>query len=197
MSCVGKGCAYALFGIFVCFSSFTATGRDNVSPANNDNSKDKFQWMDHTKLSWDDFKGEVNATHDESAAATCCSIGFKTNTPSPGGKQEIIVYNTFYVNKSWVRTDARIASILDHEQGHFDLCEIYTRKLRDRMQDIDPSAPGMKPVLMQIYTEVSKEYEARQQAYEDETIHGTDFAMQKKWQQIIASELVRQVNAQS
>ena len=133
--------------------------------------------------------GKVTATHDESAAATYCSIGFKTSAPAAGSTQEIIVYNTFYVNKSWVRTDAHIPSILDHEQGHFDLCEIYTRQLRDRMRDIDPAAPGMKDLLMQIYAEVSNEYEARQQAYEQETIHGTDLATQKKWQQAIAAEL--------
>ena len=197
MNCVSNGCAYTLMGIFVCFCGFRAIGRGNTSSVNNDNTKDRFQWMEHAKLSWDDFKGEVNATQDESAAATCCSIGFKTNAPTPGGKQEIIVYNTFYVNRSWVRTDARITSILDHEQGHFDLCEIYTRKLRDRMQDIDLSTPGIKQTLMQIYTDLSREYEARQQAYEQETIHGTDIATQKRWQQMIAEELGGQGIAQS
>ena len=189
MSSVGKSGARALIGIFVCFFSLAATGKDDVSPASNNTAKDKFQWMEHAKLSWEDFRGDVNATHEESAAATCCSIGFKTKAPAAGGKPEIIVYNTFYVNKSWVRTDARIASILDHEQGHFDLCEIYTRKLRDRMHDIDLATPGMKQTLMQIYAEVSKEYEARQQAYEQETTHGTDIATQKKWQDMIANEL--------
>ncbi len=189
MGNVGKSSAAALLVFFACYFSFSAAGKDDSSPVNTNSAKDNFQWMEHARLSWDDFKGAVNAAHDESAAATYCAIGFKTNAAAPDGKQEIIVYNTFYVNKSWVRTDAHIASILDHEQGHFDLCEIYTRQLRNRVHDIDPGAPGVKETLMHIYAEVSSEYEARQQAYEQETIHGTDIANQKKWQQMIADEL--------
>ena len=192
MGCVGRKCVYALIGFFIVFSCFTASGRDHTaSPDAGNNARDRFQWAEHAKLSWDDFKGEVKSTHDESAAATCCSIGFKTELPAPGAKQQVKVYNVFYVNKSWVRNDARIASILDHEQGHFDLCEIYTRKLRDRMQAVDLTAPGLRDILIHIYTEVSEEYEARQQAYEQETIHGTDIAAQKKWQESIAAELAQ------
>jgi len=191
MNCVQRNCVYALIGLGMCFPGITATGRDN-SKGDETIVKDKFQWQEHTRLSWDDFKGAVNATQDESAAATYCSIGFKTNTATPGSKPEIEVYNTFYTNRSWVRTDAHVQSILDHEQGHFDLCEIYTRKLKDRMSNFDPGTPGVKQALMEIYSEVSREYETRQQAYEDETIHGTNIPQQKRWQEEIANELIRQ-----
>ena len=197
MNCVGRSCAYALTVIFLIVINFSATGKDGASPASNDNPKDRFRWTDHARLSWDDFKGVVTATDNEAAAATFCSIGFKTNAATPGDTPQIEVYNTFYVNKSWVRADARIASILDHEQGHFDLCEIYTRKLRDRLHNIDLSAPGIKQTLMHIYGELSREYEERQQAYEQETTHGTNIAIQKKWQQMIATELTGQAGAQS
>ncbi len=191
MNCVQRNCVYALIGLGMCFPGITTMGRDN-SKTDETIVKDKFQWQEHEKLSWDDFRGTVNATHDESAAATYCSIGFKTNTATPGSKPEIVVYNTFYTNRSWVRSDARVQSILDHEQGHFDLCEIYTRKLKDRMSNFNPGTPGVKQALMDIYSEVSREYETRQQAYEDETTHGTNIAQQKRWQEKIASELMLQ-----
>jgi len=180
-------CVYVLV-VCVSFLTYaTAIGKNNT---NETASKDRFQWNEHARLTWDDFKGEVKAPHDESAAATNCGIGFKTSMPTAGGKPEIIVYNVFYTNKSWVRPDARIQSILDHEQGHFDLCEIYTRKLKERTNNFDLTAPGAKQKLMHIYAEVSSEYETRQQAYELETIHGTNLAEQRKWQGIIATELM-------
>ena len=152
-------------------------------------SDNQFQWTAHKKLSWNDFRGAVNAATAESAAATDCGIGFKASAKVPGRKPEIIVYNTFYATKSWVREDARLPSILVHEQGHFDLCEIYTRKLRNRMNKFDYAVADIKAALMNIYSEISQEYESRQQAYEQETTHGVNIPQQKNWSEIISREL--------
>ena len=198
--CARRKCVYAfLLGVFVCSQSASASDKDgkegkslisentvSVSYGRND----QFQWNEHKKLSWDDFRGAVNAVNDESAAATHCGIGFRTNTTVPGSKPEIVVYNTFYAKKSWVRADAKMPSILDHEQGHFDLCEIYTRKLKNRMNSFDFNVPDVKQALMSIYSEINNEYESRQQAYEEETTHGTNIPQQKKWQDMMIHELM-------
>lgn len=197
MICVRKACVYTLFcGFIFCSTSVLASGRDDKNlnaetnrPVNTA-GKDQFQWQEHNKLSWNDFRGAVNATTGESAAATHCGFGFRTKPNATNSKMEIVVYNTFYAEKSWVRADAKIASILDHEQGHFDLCEIYTRKLRAHMSQFDFRAADLQQALMNIYSEVSNEYESRQQAYEQETTHGTNIRQQKKWQEMIANELM-------
>lgn len=79
MNCVQRNCAYILIGLFACFHSFSAMGKENNNPGET-SPAEHFQWHEHARLCWDDFKGEVNAVRDESAAATVCSIGFKTNT---------------------------------------------------------------------------------------------------------------------
>lgn len=188
MNCAQRNCVYAIIVLLLCVSGITATAKDNVKSVEII-PIEKFQWHEHTKLSWDDFRGAASSTHNESAAATCCSIGFRTNTTADSGRLYIEVYNTFYVNKSWVREDARIQSILDHEQGHFDLCEVYTRQLKARLGKIDLNGHDVKQQLMKIYGEVSAAYEARQQAYEEETTHGTILPEQRKWQDMIAAEL--------
>jgi hypothetical protein len=201
MNCALRKCVYALLtGFFICSQSAEALCREDkenkiVTPANSNatsgvDNNGRFQWREHSKLSWDDFKGAVNAANAESAAATHCGIGFKTATGSAEGKPEIIVYNIFYTEKSWVRSDAKIPSILDHEQGHFDLCEIYTRRLRNRMTNFDFNVPDIMQALMSVYSEVNAEYETRQRAYEEETIHGTNTAQQKKWHDMITQELM-------
>ena len=206
MVCAQRIRVYAFYiGLFIYSShSVAAFGKDgkegksleavNTSSTSVITSQSsEFQWAEHSKLSWDDFRGAVNAVSEESAAATHCGIGFKTSA-TKGNKPGIVVYNTFYVNKSWVRPDAKIPGILDHEQGHFDLCEIYTRKLRDRMNQFNFSTPDVKHALLSIYGEINTEYERRQQAYEQETIHGTNIPQQKRWQEAIHHELSDAVN---
>jgi len=206
MVCAKRICVYAFcFGVSI-FSSqgnaaFAKDGKEGKSlestapSATTDNNyhATDFAWSDSRKLTWEDFRGAVNAQSDESAAATHCGIGFKTNI-AEGNKPGIFVYNTFYVNKSWVRPDAKISGILDHEQGHFDLCEIYTRKLRERMNSFNFNTPDVKQALLSIYSEVNSEYERRQQAYEEETTHGTNIPQQKKWQASITRELTSATN---
>jgi len=199
MNCARRSCVHAfLFVFFVCSQSIAAFCKDgkeskSLIPENNRivsvEQSDHFQWHEHNKLSWDDFRGPVKSADDESAAATHCGIGFKTNINAPGGKPSVIVYNTFYTTKSWVRPDAKVQSILEHEQGHFDLCEIYTRMLRDRMNNFDFNVPDVKQALMSVYTEINNMYESRQQAYEQETTHGTNITQQKKWRQMMTQEL--------
>lgn len=177
---------FLFIGFLTCFSGLQAKGKDPIP--NEQHARNSFSWMEHRTLSWNDFKGNVDTQSNESAAATCCSIGFRVEN-NAAGHPEVSVYNNFYIDRSWVKDDARIESILAHEQGHFDLCELYTRKLRSSLNTIDLNSPDVKQELMKIYAAVSDEYEARQQAYEQETAHGTVIPEQKKWQNMISSEL--------
>ena len=195
----GKNCVYAIFlGVSIltyCTVAF-AKGEEKTLKTAAAPATAEFHWSDHSKLSWDDFKGGIGTDEEEVAAATHCGIGFRTTSPATTDDKPVIeVYNLFYANKSWVKPDAKVPEILTHEQGHFDLCEIYTRKLRSRLSKFDlPANPqafttDIKSALVAIYNEVSNEYESQQQAYEEETIHGTDIAGQKKWTDLIAQEL--------
>ncbi len=195
---VRSGGVYAIFLVFfICAQATIASAKDAKEGATVKaaeavavtSTAAEFQWNEHSRLSWDDFKGNVQPETERSAAATHCGIGFRTKTDCPGGKPKVVVYNTFYTSKSWVRPDAKMPEILVHEQGHFDLCEIYTRKLRARMELFDFSAADVRTALMNIYDEVSREYENRQQAYEQETVHGTNFTQQKRWSEMMSAQL--------
>ena len=198
MNCALRTCVYAAHTVFFIFSqgfvSFAKGDKGHSIVVNNGTfprpaSSDEFQWNEHSKLTWNDFRGPVKAATEESAAAMHCGIGFTTTTGSPGGKLQITVYNTFYTNRSWVRPDTKIPELLNHEQGHFDLCEIYTRKLRRQMSNFNFDVVDVRSVLMSIYTKFQDEYESRQQAYELETVHGTNIVVQKRWQDMITKKL--------
>lgn len=151
----------------------------------------EFGWDENRKLSWGDFRGPMQPQMGEDvAAATFCGIGFETNTISAHNPSlKVHVYNTFYATKSWVKTGLERPEILSHEQCHFDICELYTRKLRERMSSADVTVATMKTKLKNIYTELQKEYVTRQELYEAETEHGIIPEEQAKWERMIAAEL--------
>jgi len=149
-----------------------------------------FSWSADRKLCWQDFKGTAPANQMEHVAAiTACGMGYFTNSVMAHERPVVTVYNSFYLQDSWVRHDDADDRVLNHEQGHFDLCEVYTRILRREIANANITGANMKRELERIYTSVNREYEARQQAYEAETGHGTIAAAQQQWNVWITGQL--------
>jgi hypothetical protein len=153
----------------------------------------EFTWSADRRLTWDDFRGPVQPyTVDNIAAATFCAIGFETNTVTQNNPMlKVNVFNTFYTRKSWIRESEKNPNILAHEQGHFDLCELYTRKLRERMANVNVDVASLRTTLKGIYAALQKEYQERQQQYEDDTNHGLIYKEQDRWEAMIAQELAQ------
>ena len=175
---------------------FLATGAAGVDAriSNTSNSRyykvDEFAWQSGHRLSWDDFRGPVPNGRDIVAAETSCGIGFETNVITRGVPVQFRVYNTFSTSRSWVRADARTPEVLEHEQGHFDLCELYTRKLRQRFAATEGiTANNLRMVTRAVWKEVHDAYRDRQDQYEDETDHGLNRDAQVTWTAYLEKEL--------
>jgi hypothetical protein len=152
----------------------------------------EIKWNKERKLTWNDFRGPVqHQMGDMVAAATYCGFGFETNQISNDNqKLKILVYNSFYTDKSWGHKTDQTSEVLEHEQCHFDICEVYTRRLRQRMNSIsNVTVHNLQPTLNNIYEQIKKEYSDRQERYEDETEHGLIADAQKHWENEIAKEL--------
>jgi len=180
--------AIAVFPVF--YAQSTAAKGNRPENRGISNSVE-ISWQKDRKLSWNDFRGSVpRDAEDQTAAATFCGIGFETNVITPKNPDvNIRVYNTFYTTNSWVRPEERSEAVLVHEQGHFDLCELYTRKLRAEMNNVKVDVNTLKPVLKSIYDRVQAEYRRRQESYETETAHGVNYDEQHKWEKILEREL--------
>lgn len=152
--------------------------------------RSEFAWGADHRLTWEDFRGPVPAGRGNVAAETSCGIGFETNTISRGVPVRFRVYNTFSMQRSWVRPDAMTDEVLEHEQGHFDLCELYTRKLRARFEATEGiTVENLKRVTRAVWAEVHSEYAKRQEQYEDETEHGLNREAQIAWTAHLEKEL--------
>ena len=194
-------CFTTIFAALTCASgSFLFAGEKDgknssskiiVSESANSSNEKEFSWSKDRKLNWTDFRGVIPSdAHERTAATTACGIGFETNTISTKNNDLYIkVFNFFYADQSWARPGEIDNDVLAHEQGHFDLCELYTRKLRERMSSVKVDVHTLKPILSRIYEQLQREYVARQHAYEAETAHGINIPEQKRWQEQLEKEL--------
>jgi hypothetical protein len=148
-------------------------------------SKDTVYWNANQKLTWEDFKGRPDKTTNL-LAMTQAGIGY--NFSCRNGKLDVKIFCYFNVNKSWTKeTDS--ADLLQHEQIHFNITELYTRKLRKRISELsDPCGKDMKE-LDKIYGSNFKECAKAQDDYDRESNHSLNDEQQKLWEEKIAGEL--------
>jgi hypothetical protein len=95
-------------------------------------------WNNDYKLKWEDFQGEGGDTAETIGASTNSSIDFSFN---PQSNNILIVYikSVFYKemsmkNEGYLKRDSSIAKqALLHEQMHFDITELFARRLREEV----------------------------------------------------------------
>lgn len=147
-------------------------------------------WNAARPLSWDDFQGPVReGAPPRFAAETNCGISISTNRVHAAEPVQVSVANHFDKRSSWVRPEQRKDDVLRHEQGHWDICELYTRIMRERFEAAHITGTNLKTEVQRIYNEVTQEYLRRQQQYEEETQHGTVASEQARWDSQIAADL--------
>ncbi len=88
-----------------------------------------------------------------------------------------------------MKSGAANADVLEHEQGHWNICGLYTRKMQDLFDNTLITGATLHSKVQSIYNEVSRDYLARQDAYERETAHGTIADAQHRWTKQINEEL--------
>ena len=151
----------------------------------------RFSWSKDRKLTWADFKGPVPArAATRTAAETSAGMGVETNTVTSDNAPKVYVFNAFETMTSWVRPDHNTMDVLEHEQGHFDICELYTRKMRQRFARANLTVKNLQSVVGEVFQSVQREHAERQQQYEDETSHGIITEAQKRWTELIRKELL-------
>ena len=74
----------------------------------------------------------------------------------------------FYPEESWYKPAVCDTFILGHEQLHFDISELFARKMRGRLRNTTFSE-NVKQEVRDIYQETLKELEAMQDRYDWET----------------------------
>jgi len=149
----------------------------------------EISWTPSRKLVWEDFKKPDNnypsgAIADAAAVSSC---GISVISARKGlFSAQAFVFAVFVTNDSWVRPDAKDPAVLTHEQAHFDLAELYARKMRKIIKEAGNEGVLLATAVHQRYY---TEYVQRQTRYDMETQHGIDTEAQQQWLTTIEQEL--------
>lgn len=149
------------------------------------NSGSEIPWNASRRLNWSDFKSRPD-NNSSNAALTSSKITFNYGYGSEKGFNYIITC-VFDKNNSWgkVKTDY----ILSHEQGHFDIAEIYTRKLYKTIKAYSFNEKTVAKDVPVIYQKIMQEESDAQKQYDSETNYSRDKEQQAAWLEKIQREL--------
>lgn len=148
---------------------------------------DQFSWSAERRLIWADFKGKPVASM-QAAALTYSDISVKASSDD-NGLVQVSVINFFDKNKSWTKNKTS-AELLAHEQLHFDITEVYTRKLREKLNAIANPDAIRSGKFAKESSKIMKEWKECQNNYDNETDHGTVASKQSEWQKKVATWLI-------
>lgn len=146
-------------------------------------------WSAARPLTWPDFQGIPEPESGVDALSSCgliCDPALHRD-----GSLRFTVEAYFSHPDSWVDGPDASALLLQHEQGHFNIGEIYARKLRRKLSNTRFTREGLDRQIQAVYQEVFDEYAKAQQTYDEVTAHSTNPAAQAEWDRWMNKELSR------
>ena len=96
----------------------------------------------------------------------------------------------FDISKSWTK-DPENKALLEHEQLHFDITELFTRKLRKQLSELKDPCGKDSGKIQTIYDRNFEEMNKYQQRYDQETEHSVKELVQKGWEEKVKRELAQ------
>ncbi|WP_347924818.1 hypothetical protein [Pontimicrobium sp. SW4] len=146
--------------------------------------KDEILWSSNKKLTWNDFLGEPNNYKENLLAETQCEIKI-IGTYRSGGIPKYIIASYFIKSKSWTKVNDSLT--LKHEQVHFDIYELFTRKIRKEFDKLNKKKVRDTKMYDEIYYKLVNESINLNDRYDNEVYFNNE--KQQIWIEEIAVEL--------
>ncbi len=101
----------------------------------------------------------------------------------------------FYVEALFLKSTSFMkdesAYILNHEQLHFDICELHARKLRQKIAEKDfAKVRDIVGEIQRMYHKTVNEWQNEEVKYDKDTQHGINAAKQNIWDENIRSQII-------
>lgn len=159
-------------------TSFTAQSQISKKLA-----KDTVIWNKEMGLTADLFQAKRSKG---AAGYTSCGILFYSNEKT--GNMIFNVEALFVKSKSFLKDSSLY--VLRHEQLHFDICELYARKLRQKIIARDfKKVKNIVQEIQRFYDKTVAELNREQEKYDNDTEHGMNAVKQKMWSEDITRQL--------
>ena len=147
-------------------------------------------WDSTNTLEWKDFNTQPSEAYYDALTATAISFSYTTKATT----FDIEVFAVFDKDESWVNSHKASEALLSHEQLHFDITELWTRRLRRAISDaryLD------EEILAELYDAHLKGMARMQQYYDAETHHSLRHKPQRNWSTRVRAELNKLSDYQS
>lgn len=159
--------------ISLLLASFVSDDQGNLIP-----------WKADRKLTWADFKAKPLLGTDN-AALTSSNINFSFGYGTKGFTYSISC--NFDKSRSWARV--KTDYILAHEQAHFDIAEIFARKLNRDLSKYKYNEKTASNDINKIYETLMTDHHQMQLLYDRETNHSISEDKQKEWLKKVNEQL--------
>jgi hypothetical protein len=148
-------------------------------------------WSATRKLDWKDFRSKPPPN---TLAGALSAISHDYAVGCRDQALQLRVQTIFVPGRSWVTyriVSSGLASRVGirHEQIHFDLAEVYTRRIRKMFRELRDPCPRSDAELAGMVEQIIKEHWTAQRRYDTETENGQLEAKQNDWEKRIAAEL--------
>jgi len=148
-------------------------------------------WSATRPLRWSDFQGAPRRGGDE-AARTAYGIYYAWKCR--GRAFEFRAVAAFHTQESWVQPAvagdiAEGPRTLAHEQTHFDIAEVYARRMRRHFRELAEPCAQSDADLAAGAVRLLDEEKAMQRRYDAETAHGLRRTQQAAWETEIRRQL--------
>ena len=143
-------------------------------------------WSQYEPLAWADFEGIKTDLSEPAAARSRLQIQVLTSLKSDGN-YKCHYFATFNRKKSF--TIVSDSLVLNHERIHFDIQELFVRKMRKYFELLKHQDPKKTSICKDVFYKYYKSLDSLQLLYDAETKHSIEKSFQKKWSGKILSEL--------
>jgi len=173
---------FLAFSLFLSLSFFGQAQSQKLKYSSKE--EDEFINWTPSRLTWNNYKGKPDR-HDDAAAITSTALGMEYHVR--GSKLNFKITCRFSKTKSWGKH--KTDYILQHEQGHFDITEIFARKLAKELLAYKFKRKTFEEDIAGIYNRVMQEKEKFQDEYDDKTDYSRNKNRQAEWLKKIEKEL--------
>src|SRR3954470_6921615 len=162
--------------IVICFVSILTNAQET-----------RIRWNENKRLQWNDFAGKANDTSWYDAECFA-EIGYHYKFENSRSFQ-FDVFANFIKDISWTKKENQSEHLLQHEQLHFDIAELFSMKMKEMFQNFNYTE-NYQAEIRQLFDKNKQAYHAMQQLYDNETNHSLNKTKQKEWEDNITSQLM-------
>lgn len=150
-------------------------------------NKNEIIWKEGERLSWKDFQGKPEPRF----AAASTTYKLVAHIATEDQKTIFIIHAVFFKNSSWKKKKWINDGVLSHEQTHYDIVELFARKLRERTSLLTAKkGEDLEKEFLQIYGQTDQEMDEFQDLYDKETDGSMNGEEQRKWEKKIKEDLI-------